>query len=145
MRSRLFLFTSLAVMGCSAGPPRQGAESSSLHLPLTPTLLTEGHFVAYTLLWQVSVPGGDPIVFHSDGTVENLRAGLAGRWAITDDSTLTIQSVPTGGATAALAGPPMIFRLWPGRGALVSPARPDSLGEPIYQIRPRGDSPAAAP
>jgi hypothetical protein len=76
--------------------------------------LVGGRFVAYTLLWQGSVPGGDPIAFHADGTVENARAGLAGRWTVQDDSTLIIA-----GSGGALAGTPHTFRLRGGR--LISP------------------------
>jgi hypothetical protein len=111
---------------------------------LTPALLVEGHYVVYTLLWQVAVPGGDPIVFRADGTTENQRAGLAGRWTILDDSTLAIQpevvSAPRG-----LSGPPVSFRLRAGRGALINPVRPDSAGEPLYQIRRAGTIPQASP
>lgn len=57
---------------------------------LDPAVLTNERFVAYTDLWAVSVPEGDPIVFRSDGTVENLKAGLRGNWSIEGGNTLNI-------------------------------------------------------
>ena len=58
--------------------------------PITRERLVNGSFLAYSGLWEVTVPGGDPVRFHPDGRVENRRAGLAGSWTILDDSTVTI-------------------------------------------------------
>lgn len=133
------------VATCACAPkPAPGPDSNSLRPPLTSALLVEGHYVVYTLLWQVAVPGGDPIVFRADGTTENARAGLAGRWTILDDSTLAIQpEAPS--APRGLSGPPVTFRLRAGRGALISPVRADSAGEPLYQIRRAGTPGQASP
>ncbi len=57
---------------------------------LTPELFLNEEFVAYTDLWGVAGSEGDPIIFKVDGTVENARAGLRGRWQIVDDATLAI-------------------------------------------------------
>ena len=57
---------------------------------LDPAVLTNERFVAYTDLWAVGVPEGDPIVFRSDGTVENSKAGLRGNWSIEGGNTLNI-------------------------------------------------------
>jgi len=115
-----------------------------LRPPLTSALLEEGHFVVYTLLWQLAVPGGDPIVFRADGAIENTRAGLAGRWTILDDSTLVIQP-QVASAPPGLAGPPITFRLRSSRDALISPVRADSAGEPVYQIRRAGTTGPGSP
>ena len=91
--------------------------SDPIAAPLRPETLTQGAFVAYTLFWQVAVPGGDSIVFRADGVVENARAGLAGRWRIADDSTLVIEQADriTGQVHATT------FRLRGLKGDLVSP------------------------
>ena len=93
--------TGVAALAACSSLHRTGGEG--IARPLTAAQLTAGAFVAYTLAWQVSVPGGDPVVFHSDGTITNLRAGLAGRWRIVNESTLVI------GDSGPLSGPPRMF------------------------------------
>jgi hypothetical protein len=131
----------LATWACS---PKAASAPDSLRPPLTASVLVDGHFVVYTLLWQVAVPGGDPIVFLADGTTKNMRAGLAGRWTIVDDSTLAIQP-EVASAPPGLAGPPVTFRLRASRGALISPVRSDSAGDPVYQIRRAGSTGPGSP
>jgi hypothetical protein len=122
--------------GCHKAPGPVAA--GGIAAPLSADSLTAGHFVAYTLLWQVAVPGGDPIVFRADGTVENTRAGLAGSWRIADDSTLLIRS-PDRFAPGA---PPRVFRLRGSHGDLASPVpTPDRPGGPVFWIQRQG-SPA---
>lgn len=125
----------LGAVGCGRGPAPPAPEGV-VTPPLTPTTLIEGQFVAYTLLWQVSAPGGDPIVFQANGTVENLRAGLAGRWTIVDDSTLLIES-----ADRLPGAKPKEFRLRHAEGDLVSPLPPSGeRRSPLYWIRRRGSA-----
>lgn len=73
-----------------ASLPQQSSSGSVLSGRLTPELFISGKFVAYTDLWGIWVPEGDPIVFRPDGTVENERAGLRGNWEVVDEATLLV-------------------------------------------------------
>jgi len=57
---------------------------------LTPELFISQKFIAYTDLWAVWLPDGDPIVFHADSAVDNERAGLQGKWKVLDETTVMI-------------------------------------------------------
>lgn len=94
-RSRCFLGLSVAwvVVGCSEPepPPRPLPEVGALARPITRDMLTSQRFIAFSDMWSVPVPGGDPVRFLPDGMVENERAGLAGPWGIVNDSTVMIR------------------------------------------------------
>jgi hypothetical protein len=132
---RLALLLLAAAPSCGRIPPTASPSPARLVAPLRRETLIQGAFVAYTLFWQVGVPGGDPVVFRADGSVENARAGLAGRWTVVDDSTLRIRQ--TDPMTRQVHD--LEFRLRVGEGDLASP--PPVAGEttsPRYWIRRRG-------
>lgn len=95
--------------------------------PLRAEELVSGRFVVYSRLAQADVPGGDPVIFLSDGTVANAHAGLVGRWSVIDDSTLAIGSVT--------------FHLRKDVGDLVAPWPLDTLHRAaLYRIERDGTS-----
>jgi hypothetical protein len=61
-----------------------------LGLALTRELFVGQAFVAFTDLWAIGPADGDPIVFESDGTVRNARAGLGGHWRLDDEGTVVV-------------------------------------------------------
>jgi hypothetical protein len=110
--------------GCTSHPS-PSATPLAISRPLRAEDLIAGHFVAYTLFWQVGVPGGDPVIFGPDGSIQNVRAGLQGPWVLLSDTSLRIgnrvfyQRVSTGDLASSLSG--------------------DTLsGRPVYWIRRAG-------
>ncbi len=77
---------------CQRGTARQPdrALPPGIDRPITPELLINGRFVAFSDRWSVSTGEGDPIQFLADGRLVNQRAGLVGPWRVIDDSTVEI-------------------------------------------------------
>ena len=128
LRAWWLCFISLAIGVAACAGHRPPAEADGLITrPLSGEELVTGHFVAYTIFWQVQVPGGDPIVFGNDSSVQNIRAGLQGRWELLDDTTVLI------------AGRPFYHRIV--TGDLVSFPPNDTLRlHPLYWIRRAGSA-----
>jgi hypothetical protein len=92
------LGASILFLACSGPSPVQPQLASPGHPDkpnvlagrLTPELFINRRFVAYTDLWGIWLPDGDPIRFSPDGTVENEKAGLRGKWKVLDDATVLI-------------------------------------------------------
>ncbi len=67
-----------AVCGCQPQSERSDVEQLSITRPLRAHDLLAGRFVAYTILWPVAgPPGGDPVLFQTDGAVQNETRRLA--------------------------------------------------------------------
>ena len=130
-RSRWAVTIAAGIVACGRVHPGDGLIAP----PLRTETMVEGGFVAYTLYWEAAVPGGDPIHFRADGIVENTGAGLAGRWSVTDDSTLIIFQMDTvTGQTRSRE-----FRLRPAKGGLVSPIPLAGQSQsPVFWIRRKG-------
>jgi hypothetical protein len=137
LRVKSGLSVALMLLACTKGPAPEALPAGGIRSPLRSAALIDGQFVAYALYWEVSLPGGDPIVFRADGTVENLRAALSGTWSIANDSTLIISPPAT-----VYGARPHEFRLRSAEGDLVSPP-PESheVRTPMFWIR-RAGSPA---
>ena len=97
----IYLTLALCVAGLGTGVGCRSRSSDVVELhgviayggidkPITSERLLSGNFVAYSALWAVTVPGGDPVRFLPDGRLENRAAGLVGPWAVLDDSTVQI-------------------------------------------------------
>jgi hypothetical protein len=125
MRRPVIAFVMAA--SCATPPAHVGVD-----IPITEDHLVGGDYVAFTTLWQVPVLDGDPVVFLADGTVRNERAGLAGRWAIVDDSTVSIQSTLPG------SPPPQRFRVRIPEGVMISPETTSVTRAATFTIVTRG-------
>jgi len=125
-RPHLTLLLLGAAWSCASHPsPR--STPLSINRPLRAEDLIAGHFVAYTLIWQVSVPGGDPVVFNADASIQNARAGLQGPWVLLSDTSLRIGN--------------RVFYQRVSAGDLASSLSGDTLsGHPVYWIRRAGAS-----
>lgn len=123
--------------GCGRDAPPACPAPEPIPSPLRAETLTRLDLVAFTLHWQVAVPGGDPIALEADGVVDNARAGLAGRWHVADDSTLVIEQ--TDSVSRRISS--VVFRLRRPEGDLVSP--PPEAGnrsDPLFRIQRRAAS-----